>query len=101
MWAELFRTVSVFSWPWQSEVASAQLCTRELLQGASKVLDTDGAARSFRHQGEWKLQQELASVAVTEMALQVMPSPERHQHPSHLPQFCARQEHAHAADPCV
>ena len=92
MWAGLFQIVSVFSWPWQSEVASAQLHTQEFLQGASKVLDIDGAAHSFRCHGEWELQRELASITVTEVALQVMLSPERCQHPSHLPWFCAFRE---------
>lgn len=67
MWADLFQIESVFSWPWQSEVASDQLHSQELLQGASKVLDIDGAACLFRCYGERELRQELANIIVTEM----------------------------------
>lgn len=101
MWAELLQIVSVFSWPWQSEVASAQLHTQELLQGASKVLDIDGAACSFRRHGEWELRRELASITVTEMALQVTLSPERRRHLSRLAWFCACRQHVHTANAFV
>lgn len=75
--------------------------TQELLQEANKVLDVAGTAHSVSHHREGKLWWELASVTVTEMALQGMLSPERREHPSRLPWFCACLECVHIADPLV